>query len=196
LEPGEDLVVLHWLPLGAGGTIVRLSGRAWEWMSARREGRAAAPLYHSALEVRSAGRSHTIEIAPAMNSLPPEHGVVGTGPVGASWAGRFRAFRYELRCWEGGRIPDVAFEVGGPVSLSGDPAVADRIIELARSVPMLVWGRDELRFGEMWNSNSVIAWLLATGGLDPEGVEPPCGGRAPGWSAGAQAARLAPPGVR
>ena len=49
-------------------------------------------------------------------------------------------------------------------------------------VPTLVWGRDELGTGEMWNSNSVIAWLLAgTGG---SAMEPPVGGRAPGWAAG------------
>ncbi|MFL6252983.1 MAG: hypothetical protein ACJ75N_21100, partial [Actinomycetes bacterium] len=45
-------------------------------------------------------------------------------------------------------------------------------------------GRDELRTGEMWNSNSLISWLLARAGIDTEGLEPPVGGRAPGWNAG------------
>ncbi len=49
---------------------------------------------------------------------------------------------------------------------------------------MLVWGRDEERTGEMWNSNSVIAWLLAGSGFDAESIKPPAGGRAPGWHAG------------
>jgi hypothetical protein len=40
------------------------------------------------------------------------------------------------------------------------------------------------RPGEMWNSNSVIAWLLARAGLDTDTIQPPAGGRAPGWNAG------------
>jgi hypothetical protein len=41
----------------------------------------------------------------------------------------------------------------------------------------------------MWNSNSLIAWLLARGGLYREDVRPPRGGRAPGWDAGLVVAR-------
>ena len=37
------------------------------------------------------------------------------------------------------------------------------------------WGRDELATGEMWNSNSVIAWTLARSGIDTEPVQPPAG---------------------
>jgi hypothetical protein len=40
----------------------------------------------------------------------------------------------------------------------------------------------------MWNSNSVISWLLASAGLDPGGIQPPSGGRAPGWRAGLEIA--------
>jgi hypothetical protein len=47
-----------------------------------------------------------------------------------------------------------------------------------------VWGRDESRAGEMWNSNSVIAWLTARADLDADAIQPPVGGRAPGWNAG------------
>ena len=36
----------------------------------------------------------------------------------------------------------------------------------------------------MWNSNSVIAWLIARAGLDAHAIQPPFGGRAPGWNAG------------
>jgi hypothetical protein len=36
----------------------------------------------------------------------------------------------------------------------------------------------------MWNSNSVISWLIARSGLDVDSVELPTGGRAPGWRAG------------
>ena len=73
--------------------------------------------------------------------------------------------------------------------LSDDPDVARRLLELVGSLPRPVWGRDELRTGEMWNSNSVIAWLLARSGLPMEAIRPPAGGRAPGWEAGLVMAR-------
>jgi hypothetical protein len=41
----------------------------------------------------------------------------------------------------------------------------------------------------MWNSNSVISWLIARSGLPVESVQPPTGGRAPGWTAGIIVAR-------
>jgi hypothetical protein len=34
-----------------------------------------------------------------------------------------------------------------------------------------VWGRDELGAGEMWNSNSLISWLIARSGLDVEAIQ-------------------------
>ncbi len=52
------------------------------------------------------------------------------------------------------------------------------------SVPTPVWGRDELGAGEMWNSNSVIAWVLTRSGLQAKAGQPPHHGRAPGWDAG------------
>ena len=41
----------------------------------------------------------------------------------------------------------------------------------------------------MWNSNSLVAWLLATSGHDVTSLAPPGGGRAPGWPAGLELAR-------
>ncbi len=41
------------------------------------------------------------------------------------------------------------------------------------SVPTAVWGRDELHAGEMWNSNSLISWLIVSAGLDASGVQLP-----------------------
>jgi hypothetical protein len=41
----------------------------------------------------------------------------------------------------------------------------------------------------MWNSNSMISWLLAKSGLPVEGINPPPGARAPGWDAGIVLAR-------
>jgi hypothetical protein len=63
------------------------------------------------------------------------------------------------------------------------------VLELVPGVPALVWGRDELGVGDMWNSNPVIFWVLARAGLDAGRVHPPAGGRAPGWEAGLAAAR-------
>jgi len=88
-----------------------------------------------------------------------------------------------------GVIPDVAEAVESPRRLSDDPDHARRLLELVPQVPTPVWGRDELRAGEMWNSNSTISWLIARSQLDIDSVEPPRGGRAPGWRAGIVIAR-------
>ena|SRR5581483_5953509 len=64
-----------------------------------------------------------------------------------------------------------------------------RLLELVPHVPTPVWGRDELGVGEMWNSNSLISWLIVRSGLDVESLHPPVAGRAPGWKAGTVAAR-------
>lgn len=168
---------------------MRHCGAAWERVQARRDGRRPQPLFHAALEVTVDGVKSTIEIGPVVNSLPERHGVVAVGPVGARWAGRFRIFRYELRVWPDGRIPDLDFETSTPLALGDSGEQARRVLEVAPEVPELVWGRDESGFGEMWNSNSVIAWLLARAEIDPAGLRPPDGGRAPGWAAGVEAAR-------
>ena len=67
-------------------------------------------------------------------------------------------------------------------------AKAERLLEVVPEVPILVWGRDELKAGEMWNSNSIISWMIARIGLNADSIEPPAGGRAPGWKAGVIAA--------
>jgi hypothetical protein len=64
-----------------------------------------------------------------------------------------------------------------------------RLVALMADLPTPVWGRDDLRTGEMWNSNSVIAWLIARTGVDVDEINPPAGGRAPGWNAGLVVAR-------
>jgi len=189
VEESDASVDLYWLPLGAGGHSVRLNGRIFEAVAARLERRSPCDLYHSALVVRVPGGCFVIEQAPIRRSDGPERGVVSEGAVGSRWAKRFRIFRYELRCWRGGVIPDVAEGVESPQRLTNDARLAQRILDLVPSVPTPVWGRDELRAGEMWNSNSVISWLIARGGLSAESMRPPAGGRAPGWRAGVVVAR-------
>ena len=180
-EPGIDL---YWLPLGAGGHSVRLNGRVYEAVAAWLDRRPPCDLYHSALEVRVPEGRFVVEQAPVRDGKGGERGVVAEGAVGSRRAGRFRLFRYEVRRWRGGSIPDVDEAVESPQRLTDDPEVARRLLDLVACVPTPVWGRDELAAGEMWNSNSLIAWLIARSGLAAESIQPPLGGRAPGWQAG------------
>jgi hypothetical protein len=182
-------VDLYWLPLGAGGHFVRLNGRIYEALAARVARRPPCDLYHSALQVAVADGRFVIEQAPVHDWSGEQRGVVGKGPVGARWAGRFRIFRYEIRLWRDGRIPDVAEAVDSPRRLTTDEDRARLVLDTVGKVPTPVWGRDQLGAGEMWNSNSVIAWIITRSGLDPELIQPPTGGRAPGWHAGVAVAR-------
>jgi hypothetical protein len=182
-SPVSSAIDLYWLPLGAGGHIVRLNGRIFEWLAARLEHRDRCDLYHSALEVHVPEERFVIEQAPAWGE-GGERGVVAEGAVGTRAAGRLRLFRYEIRRWRDGVIPDVSEAVESPHRLSDDADRARRLLELVPHVPTPVWGRDELQTGEMWNSNSLISWLITRSDLDVESVNRPVGGRAPGWSAG------------
>ena len=168
---------------------MRFNGRVFEAIEAARQHRRRCDLYHAALVVELDGDRYTIELAPSPNADEASRGVVATGAVGSRYAGWLRLFRYEVRCWRGGSIPDLGEAVGGPRRLSSDPRVARRLLDLVATVPTPVWGRDELKAGEMWNSNSMIAWLIATAGLPTDLLRPPPRGRAPGWDAGLEVAR-------
>jgi hypothetical protein len=189
-KPGASSAVdLYWLPLGAGGHVVRLNGRLYEALKARMERRPAYDLYHSALQVEVPEGTYVIEQAPVPDLSGKQRGVVAEGPVGSRRAGRLRIFRYEVRLWRGGSIPDVAEAVDGPRRLSDEENRARRVMDLVPQVPTPVWGRDGLATGDMWNSNSIIAWVIARSGLDTDPIRPPAGGRAPGWRAGLVVAR-------
>jgi hypothetical protein len=177
-------VDLYWIPLGAGSPVVQASGRAYEAVSAWWQRRRRCALFHAALQVRVGEERFTIEQAPVPDGNGVARGVVAEGPVGIRAAGRLRVFRYEVRCWREGTIPDVRAAVDSPVRLSSDAEIGSRIVGLLPMVPTLVWGRDEVGAGDMWNSNSVISWVLTSGGIDAGAVSPPEGGRAPGWAAG------------
>jgi hypothetical protein len=183
---GIDLL---WLPLGAGGHAVRLNGLVFEAVAARLAHRAPLDLYHAAIEVALPEGRYAIEVGPIPRAPGDERGVVGEGPVGSRITRRLRIFRYELRCWRDGTIPDADEAVDGPQRVSDDPDQARRLVDLVPRVPLPVWGRDELRAGEMWTSNSVTSWLLAEAGVAVDEVQPPAGGRAPGWDAGVSVAR-------
>jgi hypothetical protein len=141
------------------------------------------------LQVHLPDDTYVIEQAPVPRLSDEERGVVARGSVGARWAGRLRIFRYEIRVWRGGHIPDVAEAVDSPRRLSTNADRAARVLEAVSQVPTPVWGRDEFGTGEMWNSNAVIAWVIECSGIDAAAIQPPAGGRAPGWHAGILVAR-------
>lgn len=180
---------LYWIPLGAGAHLVRLSGELYEAIKAFIEHRQRCALYHTALEVRLGNARFVIESGPIPDRRGRERGVVAEGPVGTRWAGALRVFRYEIRRWREGSIADANDAISGPARVTADPAVAQRILDLVPLVPARIWGRDELHTGDMWNSNSLISWLLVRAGVDVDELQPPRGGRAPGWTAGTTVAR-------
>lgn len=182
---------LYWLPVGAGGQFVRWNARAYERWSAWREHRAPSSLYHSGLMVSTGEVTYAVEMGPVWNAPDGDRGVLCVGPVGFTWLGRFRAFRYEVRCGPGGHLPDVDEAIASPVRTTDDPAKVAALLKVMKQVPPLVWGRDELGTGDMWNSNSVVAWALARAGHDMDAIRPPSGGRAPGWEAGLELATRA-----
>lgn len=178
-------VLLYWLPLGAGGTgFVRLNGRIYEAITAAREHRDRQDLLHTALEVQVPEGWFVIEAMwPSPDNDLASRGVTVNGPVFASWLPT-RVFRYEVRCWEDGALADREYAIGGPTFLTDTQAVAVSILDSVRSIPALTWGRDQSRVGGMWNSNSVISWLLTRAGYPMESLQPPQGTRAPGWDEG------------
>lgn len=179
-----DRVELYWLPLGAGDHVVRLCGRVYERCVAARDRRPPRALLHAALEVSHGTDRFVVEVAPVWDRGAPDRGVVAVGPVGHRRLGRSKWFRYEVRRWRDGVIPDLAFAIGGPHLLSADRDRAAAILALLPEVPTPTWGRDELGTGDMWNSNAVIAWALARSGHAVCDIALPTGARAPGWDAG------------
>jgi hypothetical protein len=182
--PPSATVDLYWIPLGAGQHVVRVSGKLFEAISALVQRRPRCDIYHSALVVTVPEGRFVIEMAPIPDLHADERGVVAEGPVGLRWLGRFRIFRYEIRRWRDGQIPDVSHAIASPVRLADDLIHARQVIDLLPSIPTPVWGRDELDAGEMWNSNSVISWVLVRSGTEIATIRAPGGGRAPGWDAG------------
>ncbi|MEE3849275.1 hypothetical protein VZC37_02965 [Gordonia sp. LSe1-13] len=182
-------VTMYWIPLGAGNRIVPFCGRTYEWWRARREHRRPSRLVHAALVAEHCGRTYTIEQAPAWGSGSGGRGVTVCGAVGLARLGRFRLFRYEIRCCVDGTIPDLT-EAVAQDDVATDAARTGHLIDLARCVPAHTWGRDEIHAGDMWNSNSVVAWLLARSHHDITDAAPPDGFRAPGWRAGLVAASI------
>ncbi|OZF06436.1 hypothetical protein CH300_10325 [Rhodococcus sp. 15-1154-1] len=75
-----------------------------------------------------------------------------------------------------------------PGRLTVDEEQCVRAHRVVSEVPTSTWGRDELGTGDMWNSNSVVSWVLTRAGVDATTITPPREGSAPGWAAGIVAA--------
>ena len=174
---------VYWIPLGAGQHVVRASGKAFEALSAFIQRRRRCDLFHSALAVTVPEGRFVIEMTPVEDGCGDRRGVVIEGVVGSRLLRPFRVFRYEVRRWLGGTIPDEA-EAASSVRLHVEAGVAQCLLDAVPLVPPAVWGRDEFDAGEMWNSNSITSWLLTRSGVDTARIGPPRGGRAPGWHAG------------
>jgi hypothetical protein len=189
--PTRDGVELFWIPLGAESRVpvVRWSGRLYERLQAGRDRRRPQPLFHAALRVWVDDTWTAIEMAPAWGRGAHDGPVAFVGPVGHPTLGLSPVFRYQVRCRERGVIPDLKSAIGGPTWLTERRHAAQRVLDAVPSTPAATWGRDELHTGEMWNSNSLVAWLLTRSDIDIDRVRPPDGGRAPGWGAGVAVAQ-------
>lgn len=183
VDDSTAMIDVLWVPLGAGQRVVRTSGWIYEALIAAVQRRPRCALYHSALLVHLPEGTVVVEVAPVPDGDGASRGVVGEGAVGLRVLGRSRLFRYEVRRWLHGTIPDAHFativhHVEVPLER------ARHLLDLAPEAPTPVWGRDEFDVGDMWNSNSVTSWLLVSAGLDTSVLGPPPGGRGPGWDAG------------
>jgi hypothetical protein len=185
----DSRLELSWIPLGAGdgigARVVRFSGGIYERLKALVQRRSPQALFHAALVAWTPTGRCVVEMTPVPRSGSAEdRGVVGGGAVGSRLLGRARIFRYEIRRWSGGVIPDIGYAIDSPVVISSDAGEIARVLDLLPDVPSNVWGRDEARTGDMWNSNSVVSWTLARAGCEDRAGRPPQRGRAPGWQAG------------
>ena len=185
----RSTVALYWIPLGAGASVVRSNGVVYEAITAAVRRRPRCALYHSALELVLPDGRFMVEMTPVPDGRGSERGVVAEGPVGLRAARRIRLFRYEVRRWRDGIVPDLHLAVASPVHVSDDPGVVRTVFDALPEVPPLVWGRDERHAGEMWSCNSITSWALTVAGIDVSTIPLPPGGRAPGWDAGSAVGR-------
>jgi len=159
----HSAVDLYWLPLGAGGHFVRINGRAYETVAARMARRPACALYHSALEVRLDSERFVIEMAPIFDAPPSS---AASSPKGRSAHAGPDAPGCFATASDGGLTDASPTSTRRSTALTDQRAIARRVLDLVAQVPTPVWGRDELQTGGMWNSNSVIAWLVVRSGID------------------------------
>jgi len=180
----QAYALLWWIPVGAGSRVVPYTSRLWERAEALVNRRRPRALFHAALEIVTGDERFLVEMAPAWGVPAPVRGVVATGPVALTTLGRSHFFRYEVRSWKDGVLPDREWAVGGPRRIELSGSQAEEMLQAVPRVPRLIWGRRTRGSREMWNSNSLIAWLMHEGGIDATQFSPPSEGWAPGWSTG------------
>jgi hypothetical protein len=154
-----------------------LNGIVYETISAMSQHRPRCDIYHAALTIRTTQGLYVVEMTPIPDRRGSDRGVVAEGSVGARWAGRLRLFRYEVRRWRDGEIPDLQYATA-EVRVTEEPTIAQRVFDVLPAVPTATWGRDELHTG-----------ALTQAGLDTAAIALPALGRAPGWDAGIAVAK-------
>ena len=92
--------------------------------------------------------------------------------------------------WQDGIIPDVDWALGPPTQFPLSLLDTRALLARVELTPRLTWGSDPFGIGDMWNSNSLVSWLLETSGINAAELTPPADGSAPGWRSGIAAATL------
>ena len=182
-------VDLVWLPLGAGGHSVRLNGRVYEAVAAQIGRRRRCALYHSALDVSVPEGRFVIEMAPIPDADGRARGVVAEGAVGSRRAGGCGSFATRSGAGSAGPSPTSRRRWTAPAASPTTSSVHGGCSPWCRSSRHRSGAGTSSHAGEMWNSNSLVSWLLGHADFDVDAISPPPGGRAPGWNAGLVVAR-------
>ena len=200
---------LYWLPLGAGGHSVRVQRPHLRGGGRSPRCAAAAPSVTTSTTRRSTGddagghptQSRWSAAKALVSAEAADHGAVAGGargqpparPLGAvsirdpllSVAARSQTSRRRLRA------PAAADR--RPCSCSGGSVL--ELVPLRSDLRSGGWTRSQT--GEMWNSNSLVSWLLVSHRPDVGRADRlPVGGRAPGWQAGIAVAAPRSPEAR
>ena len=165
---------LYWLPLGAGGHSVRLNGLVFEAIAARLA--APGPPTSTTRRSRSTCRRDGRDRAGAGVGRERRPGRRRRGSVGTRAAGRFRLFRYEVRRWRDGVIPDLAEAVESPRRLSDDRDLRAAVARARAGVADASLGSRRAAHGR--DVELELAHLLAVvrSGLDVDSIRLPRAG--------------------
>ena len=145
-------------------------------------------LYHSALEVHVPEARFVIEQAPAWRRRRRARRR-RRGPGRHPRAGRFRLFRYEVRRWRDGVIPDAAEAVESPHAPERRDRLRAATARAGAGDADARMGPRRTGTGEMWNSTRSSRGSSCAVVSTSSPLAPPRGGRAPGWNAGIVIAR-------
>lgn len=172
-------VDLYWIPIsGSSGT--GMFGALGKLFVSNPENR---DLYHAALRIQLEDCSvYVIELEDYIDDEDERKakGVVVDGEFD------FIPLKntYSIRRWRDGTIDDEG-SAPPPTRMSTDCVVAQKVYDQAAKVPPNDYWSNDPKWGESrWTSNSVVAWILQSAGLNVWPCPTPPNGLAPGWSAG------------